>query len=91
MTFEELVQKLSPDLYRRLRTALELGKWPDGGCLTQAQKALCMEAVIYYENHHRVPEALRVGYIDRRRTPVPARENPEPVRFVGRLPGNEMH
>lgn len=82
MTFEKLVQKLSPDLYHRLRTSVELGKWPDGRSLSPEQKALCMEAVIYYENHHGVPDAQRVGYIDRRRTPVPDPEALQPVRFL---------
>ncbi|MFE8071922.1 DUF1315 family protein [Marinobacteraceae bacterium S3BR75-40.1] len=65
MTFQELVQRLDPDVYRSLKTAIELGKWPDGRRLDQSQKELCMEAVLYYERVHGVPEEERVGFIDR--------------------------
>ena len=61
---DEMLEKLTPDIYQALRRALELGKWPDGRRLTDEQKALCMEAVIRYEAVH-LPEQERVGYIDR--------------------------
>lgn len=64
MTFEQLIQSLNPEVYRNLKLAIELGKWPDGRKLSLEQKELCMEAVIYYENLHGVEESDRVGYID---------------------------
>ncbi len=64
MTFEELIKSLNPDVYSNLKTAIELGRWPDGRKLLQAQRELCMEAVIYYENLHQIEESLRVGFID---------------------------
>eukprot|EP00389_Voromonas_pontica_P010653 GDKH01016246.1.p1 GENE.GDKH01016246.1~~GDKH01016246.1.p1 ORF type:complete len:83 (-),score=18.83 GDKH01016246.1:132-380(-) len=45
--------------------ALELGKWPDGRKLSDEQRSICMEAVIYYEDHHNTPMEERVGYLDR--------------------------
>lgn len=65
MTFEEIVQKIDPQIYTNLRTALELGKWPDGRVLTREQKEISMQAVIYYENKTDVAESDRIGFIDR--------------------------
>lgn len=83
MTFEELVRRLDPEVYRSLKTAVELGKWPDGRKLDQSQIELCMEAILYYENLHQVPEEERVGYIDR--TGCGTREpksDSDPIRFL---------
>lgn len=67
MTYEELIERLDPTVYKSLRRAVELGKWPDGRPISDEQRSICMEAVIYYENHHDLPENERVGYIDRER------------------------
>ncbi|BES72123.1 YeaC family protein [Marinobacter nanhaiticus D15-8W] len=67
MTYEELIERLDPTVYKSLRRAVELGKWPDGRPISGEQRSICMEAVIYYENRHDLPEAERVGYIDRER------------------------
>lgn len=67
MTYEELIERLDPTVYRSLRQAVELGKWPDGRTISAEQRKICMEAVIYYENTHNIPEQDRVGYIDRSR------------------------
>ncbi|MBD3639463.1 MAG: DUF1315 family protein [Marinobacter sp.] len=65
MTYEELIERLDPAVYRNLRQSIELGKWPDGRKMTAEQRAISLEAVIYYENKHNVPEEERVGYLDR--------------------------
>lgn len=65
MTYEELIERLDPNVYQSLRQSLELGKWPDGRKLTPEQRAISLEAVIYYETAHNVPEDQRTGYIDR--------------------------
>ncbi len=67
MTYDELIERLDPAVYQSLKRAIELGKWPDGRAVSAEQRATCMEAVIYYENRHRVPDEERVGYIDRSR------------------------
>lgn len=64
MDFLELIDKMSPEIHRSLKRAIELGKWPDGRLLTEQQKELCMEAVIAYDSQH-LNEEQRVGYIDR--------------------------
>jgi len=65
MTYEELIERLDPAVYRNLRQSIELGKWPDGRKMTAEQRAISLEAVIHYENKHNVPEEERVGYLDR--------------------------
>ena len=56
-------RELSPEIYRQFRTALEIGKWPDGRKVDAAQKQTLMEAVILYENAN-IPESDRVGYVE---------------------------
>lgn len=65
MTYDELIERLDPTVYRSLRLSIELGKWPDGRKLTPEQREISLQAVIYYENLHGVPEEERTGYIDR--------------------------
>lgn len=65
MTYEELIERLDPSVYQNLRRSVELGKWPDGRAISAEQRAICLEAVIYYENRHNIPEQERVGYLDR--------------------------
>ncbi|WP_375171243.1 YeaC family protein [Marinobacter sp.] len=65
MTYDELIERLDPNVYRSLRQSVELGKWPDGRKLTPEQREISLQAVIYYENLHGIPEDERTGYIDR--------------------------
>ncbi|WP_144823014.1 YeaC family protein [Marinobacter piscensis] len=65
MTYEELIERLDPNVYQSLRQSVQLGKWPDGRKLTPQQREISLEAVIYYENLHNIPEEERVGYLDR--------------------------
>ncbi|HEA52086.1 hypothetical protein LCGC14_0771420 [marine sediment metagenome] len=67
MTYEELIERLDPNVYQSLRQSIELGKWPDGRKITPEQRATSLEAVIYYENLHNIPEQERVGFLDRGR------------------------
>ncbi len=64
-TFVEFSQQLTPELYEKLKTALELGKWPNGSELSQEQSELCMQAVISYEAVNLSPEE-RAGYLGQR-------------------------
>jgi uncharacterized protein YeaC (DUF1315 family) len=59
-----LLDALTPEVYDALKTAVELGKWPQGERLTPEQRELCLQAVIYYDCRHK-PEQERVGYIHR--------------------------
>ena len=48
-TFNEAIARLTPEMYQKLKTAVEIGKWPHGEPLDQTQKSLCLQAVIAYE------------------------------------------
>ncbi len=64
MNFEKMIENITPDIHQSFKRAVEIGKWPDGKPLTAEQKALCMEAVISYDNKF-LSEEQRVGFIDR--------------------------
>ena len=49
MNINELVKNLTPDVYENLRTAVELGKWPDGKPLNDAQKDNSLQLVMAYQ------------------------------------------
>lgn len=56
--------EITADIYAAFCTAVEIGKWPDGRPLSDAQRETCMAAIIRYDLAHN-SEAQRVGYIDR--------------------------
>lgn len=38
MNIDDMINSMTPEVYQRLVTAVELGKWPDGVALTAEQK-----------------------------------------------------
>ena len=64
MDYQQMIETMTPEMYRNLRRAVELGKWPDGQALSPEQKQNAMQAVIAWGERH-LPEAERVGYIDK--------------------------
>lgn len=82
MTYEELIERLDPTVYQNLKRAIELGKWPDGREVSAQQRAICLEAVIYYERTHQVPEQERVGYIDRNRRERKPSDDTDVIRIL---------
>jgi len=50
MNLASLLSAMSPDVYERLRSAVETGKWPDGTVLNEEQRAKCMQAVLLYQS-----------------------------------------
>ncbi|GAB1257227.1 YeaC family protein [Aurantivibrio plasticivorans] len=65
MDFQALLKSITPDVYDNLKTAVEIGRWPDGRQLTAEQQGLCLQAIISYENEHLPPEQ-RTGYIEQK-------------------------
>lgn len=59
----EIVDKMTPDIYRALQRAVEIGKWPDGANLTRQQRETCMQATLLYESRHFEGEPV-TGVID---------------------------
>ncbi len=76
MDYQQLINAMTPDLYRRLRRAVELGKWPDGQTLTPEQRESALQAVIAWGEQH-LPAEERVGYIDRGHKNGDSCDNPE--------------
>jgi len=66
-TAGEYLKYLTPELYRRFRKAVEIGKWPDGNALSEQQLAICMQAIIAYEQKY-VPKTERTGYVPKKQT-----------------------
>ena len=62
-TWQELLASMTPEIHQGLKTAVELGKWPNGERLSAQQVELCLQAVIAYDQRH-LPETERVAYID---------------------------
>lgn len=62
MDYKQFIESLTPEVYKNLKLAVELGKWPNGKKLTREQMESCLQAVIAYDHHHK-PETMRVGYI----------------------------
>ena len=61
MNIEQMLSILDADIVERLKTAVEIGKWPNGGALTAEQRQTCMQAVIAWE-HQNPPAKERTGY-----------------------------
>ena len=66
MTYEDLIEKMTPQIYKSITLAIEIGKWPDGKKMTPAQLEVCMKAKIHYDQ--KLPEEQRTGFIDRKRS-----------------------
>ena len=49
MDIEQIIASMTPDLYQRLATAVEGGKWPDGVALTPEQKENSMQLVMLWQ------------------------------------------
>ena len=49
MNIDAILSSMTPEIYERLRQAVETGKWPDGTPLNEAQKASSMQAVMLYQ------------------------------------------
>ena len=63
MNFDSLINAITPEIYARLKRAVELGKWDNGVPLTPEQREYNLQAIIAYDQKHKDPEE-RVGYIE---------------------------
>lgn len=52
MELNDLVNLMTVDIYQRLLTAVELGKWPDGVVLTPEQKENILQAIMLWQARH---------------------------------------
>ncbi|MCS3832513.1 uncharacterized protein YeaC (DUF1315 family) [Aeromonas veronii] len=60
--FLQAIRQMPAEVYERLKTAVELGKWPDGKHLTDEQKATSLQAVMAWQSMHiDNPEHMNIG------------------------------
>ena len=52
MNPENLVQNMTLEVYQKLKTSVETGRWLDGNPLTEEQKETCLQAIILYQSTH---------------------------------------
>ncbi|MDX1733727.1 MAG: DUF1315 family protein [Halioglobus sp.] len=81
MDYQQLIENMSPELYRSLLRAVETGKWPDGRVVTPEQRENALQAVIAWGEQHLQPDE-RVGFIDRGHKAGDACDEPAPLKFV---------
>ncbi len=62
MEMDQILAAMTPEVYQRLATAVELGKWPDGVALTPEQKENTLQLVLLWQsrNNHQ-PEHMTLG------------------------------
>ncbi|MCK5818584.1 MAG: DUF1315 family protein [Psychromonas sp.] len=46
----DYVKKISPSLFDKLKTAVEIGKWEDGKALSERQKEEALQLVLAYQS-----------------------------------------
>ncbi|MBN8430520.1 DUF1315 family protein [Microbulbifer salipaludis] len=80
-SLDDLLKILNPQIVGSLKRAIELGKWPNGVALTEQQRLLCGEAVVYWEQRNATPES-RVGYVPPKATPCADKHEDETVTWV---------
>ncbi|MEH2921220.1 YeaC family protein [Samsonia erythrinae] len=62
MELNELIDTMTPEIYQRLATAVELGKWPDGVALTAEQKENCLQMVMLWQaRNNEQAEHMTIG------------------------------
>lgn len=82
MDIEHLLKQITPEIYQRMKSAVETGKWPDGSPVTAAQRDNCLQLVIAWDARN-LPEEERTGWLP----PKPARgrqagDTESPLRLI---------
>ncbi|WLS77085.1 DUF1315 family protein [Erwinia pyri] len=62
MELDEMIASMTPEVYQRLATAVETGKWADGVALTPEQKENSLQLVMLWQaRHNDEPQHMSVG------------------------------
>lgn len=77
-----MVASMSSATYEQLKLAVELGKWPDGAVLSDAQLAHSLQLVMAYDSYHQVnpTEPFRInveGLINQ-----PSKKSPQSSQII---------
>ncbi|ROS01309.1 hypothetical protein EDC56_1738 [Sinobacterium caligoides] len=92
MDLEQLLERITPEIYANLQRAIELGKWHDGRVLSKEERQLCLQAVIAYGEKNLVEEE-RAGFVDMTEEKKKKRDNKieqlekagvQPLNFIGK-------
>ncbi|MBL4608454.1 MAG: DUF1315 family protein [Pseudomonadales bacterium] len=62
MNYDDLIASMTPEIFKNIKRAVELGKWPNGVKLSDEQREICLQATIAYGNQNLHLDE-RVGYI----------------------------
>ncbi len=54
MDISQLLAVMTPEIYQRILTAVETGKWLDGSPLTSQLRDSAMQAVMLYQSRHNI-------------------------------------
>ncbi|MFM2483573.1 YeaC family protein [Celerinatantimonas yamalensis] len=49
---EQLLAMMTPELYQRLATAVEIGRWPDGRVVSTEQRQHALQMTLIYQSRH---------------------------------------
>ena len=79
--YQKAIRALPYAVYCRFKEAVELGKWPDGQRLTEAQRESCLTAMLHYEAL-RLPKGQRTGHIEQRNCDNPTRRTRTPETAI---------
>ncbi|WP_130835164.1 YeaC family protein [[Erwinia] mediterraneensis] len=59
---DALLTAMTPEVYQRLATAVETGKWPDGVALTPEQREHCLQLVMLWQaQHNETPQHMTIA------------------------------
>lgn len=62
MELDEMIASMTPEVYQRLVTAVETGKWADGVALTPEQKENSLQLVLLWQaSHNENPQHMSVA------------------------------
>lgn len=84
MNLNAMLEILDENIVERLKTAIEIGKWPNGNAITAEQRQICMHAVMAWEYTH-LPIQQRTGYIEKPKSVDHGHVDTDddvPIRFV---------
>ncbi|MCZ5652450.1 YeaC family protein [Escherichia coli] len=52
MNLDDIINSMTPEVYQRLSTAVELGKWPRWRCADRGTKENCLQLVMLWQARH---------------------------------------
>lgn len=59
---QQVLAEMTPEIYQRLSTAVEIGKWPDGVPLTAEQKDYTLQLVLMWQaRHNEQPQHMSIA------------------------------